>query len=481
MPADFRQYINLRPLDISPAQLYLDAVEVARTVFPNFDLRPGTIEDAMFQAFAYMSALNVGAINRLPDSLMLGIGKMIGTQYVDGQRATLNVTFTANSNNGATVPIGTVVTWSTPAVEGEAPITYAFETVEQLTIASNSPGNALPTGTVECSARDIGIMPVIQNGQSMAIASFSQSIYSAVAAGNFVQGSDADTVDEYLDRTVATIGSFSSAITTTSQASAFLSSLHPDTVKRVKAYDLTDKDGDLIIGDADVAGHVTLFVYGPERNLTNDEKTLYTSQIVSRSVAGLDIGIKNPVLLNFKITATINYLSNLDVTEVSKEIKQNLLTNFSPLNSQWSEEKLRLNDVLRSLYSNPSVHSVDSLAISKTDSSGSSITNAVIASGNVTYTANNTYSVGDQVIVSGITPNTLNSAATSRTITARTDTSFTVSAAGLSGAYTSGGTSFATSPNWGNVSGNDILYYYKGSLLNLQPEKIVLTLNSIEI
>jgi len=329
MSADFRQYINLRPLDISPAQIYLDSIQVARTVVPNFDLRPGTIEDAMFQAFAYMSALNIGAINRLPDNLMLGVGKMIGTQYSDGERATMNVKFTANSNDGATLPAGTLVSWSSATQEDDAPISYVFETTSELIIAANNPGDPLPNGTTSVTSQNIGIIPPIASGSELSVISFTQSIFSAESAGSFVQGNDAETIDEFLTRIVANISSMSSSLTTKQQLQNYIFAKYPSLVRRVKVYDLTDKDGGFELSDAAVAGHVVAFVYGPERNLTNIELGEITNDVLEKSIAGIDIGVTNATLLNFRIVATVNYFSTYAVESVENEIKQNLLAAFS--------------------------------------------------------------------------------------------------------------------------------------------------------
>lgn len=480
MSADFRQYINLRPLDISPAQIYLDSIQVARTVLPNFDLRPGTIEDAMFQAFAYMSALNIGAINRLPDNLMLGVGKMIGTQYSDGERATMNVKFTANSNDGATLPAGTLVSWSSATQEDDAPISYVFETTSELIIAANNPGDPLPHGTTSVTSQNIGVIPPIASGNELSIISFTQSIFSAESAGSFVQGNDAETIDEFLTRIVANISSMSSSLTTKQQLQNYIFAKYPNLVRRVKVYDLTDKDGGFELSDAAVAGHVVAFVYGPERNLTNIELGEITNDVLEKSIAGIDIGVANATLLNFRVVATVNYFSTYDVTAVENEIIQNLLTAFSPNYSQWSEELLRYVDVQRVIYASPSVHSVTSLALS-TQYTGLTVTGATQSGNDVTYTcANHPLSIGDNVAVTGITPSTLDTS-TATPVTARTTDTFTVTNAAASGTYGSGGSAAGNSPNWGSVSGSDINYYYKGSLLKLTPEKISLTLNSIEI
>jgi len=254
MSADFIPYINLRPLDITPTQIYLDSIEVARTVFPNFDLRPGTIEDAMFQAFAFMSALNIGAINRLPDGLILGVGQLLGTPYADGTRATMEITLTANSNDGGTIPAGTIVTYNAATDDGETSVSHSFETIEAVTIPSNTLGDPLPTANVAVTARDISVIPVIPTNTPLTVNSYSQVLYSAKSAGNFVQGSNAETVDEFLSRTVSNLSSMSSALTTTSQLQNYLLVTYPSLVKRCKVYDLTDPEGTLTLAGAPIAG-----------------------------------------------------------------------------------------------------------------------------------------------------------------------------------------------------------------------------------
>lgn len=473
MASDFRNYVNLTPLDVQPAELYLESVEVARTVLPDFELRPGTIEDAIFQAFAFMSALNIGAINRLPDSLMIGIGKMIGTPYSDGTRATMDVQFTANSNSGAVVPAGTLV--SRTLVVDDVTTQYVFETDEQLTIAGNNVGDALPTGIVSCTSQTIGIIPQIDAGTQLNIVSFSQALYEAECDGDFVQGTNAEALNEFLDRVVTNIGSLSSALTTSAQAQNFILAQNPGLVSRCKVYDLTDPGGALTVGEASVAGKIAVFAYGPNRLLTTTEKTTIESAIIDKTVAGLEIGVLDPTLLDFNITASILYDSSFDSTTIEALIKNQLVAQFSPLYSQTTEERLRYNDVLQNIYQNPAVVHVTSLTVGITETA--SITGATVAGAGVTYTSANTFAVGDTVTVTGITPSSLN--ITNRTITARTSSNFTVaSSGGASGVYSSGGTATATYPNWGATSGNDILYSKKGSLLNLSIGNITLNLTA---
>jgi len=479
MSADFRQYVDLTPLDISPTQVYLDAIEVAKTVVPGFELRVGTIEDAMFQAFAYMSALNIGAINRLPDSLFLGAIKMLGTPYNDGTRATMSVTFTANTNDGATIPAGTIVSYLIQ--DDDLEIQYTFETNTLLEIAANTEGDPLPTGSVTCTCTNIGTIPVIPSSTNLSILSYKPDVLSAVAAGSFVQGQDAEPLDIFLERGVANLSTMTSALVTARQVQNYVLVENPTLISRCKTYDLTDKDGSFGVADAAVAGHATLFAYGPQRLLTESEKNTITSAVALRSVAGMDIGTVDPYLLDFKITATIQYYSTFDVSEITEALTTNLVRFFSPEFSDFDEDRLRYNTVLKFILNHSFAKSVSSLSLAITDSA--SVTNAVRegagASQTVTYTAANTFAVGDTVTVSGITPSGLNS--TSTVITERTATTFKVVNASASGTYSSGGSATVTLTPWGAASGNDFLFSKKGSLLKLSEQRVVLTMQSASV
>ena len=361
MGIDFTQYVDLRIMDVEPTSIYFDSINLARLVLPDFNLRTGTPEDAMFQAFAYMSALNIAAINRIPSSLMLGVSKMLGFPANEGTRAVLTAQLTAISHDGAVVPEGTLLAFE--ITQNDVVLEYVFSTDALLTIAGNSPGNALPTGTVGCTSLTFGNIPEIANDSNLKILSYSQSLYSAKSASNFINGLNAETTDEFLNRATTYIQSISSARTTKSQLQAYLSTSYPNLITRTKVYDLTDSTGSLLNDEAAVAGSVTIFLYGPNRVLTTDEKTEILADVVEQTTAGLAIGIKNPDLVAFNITATILYNPIYDSTLVSDSIKAYLVERFSPRQCQYVEEKVRYNDVLKAIQQSTAVVHVTALTL----------------------------------------------------------------------------------------------------------------------
>ena len=361
MAIDFTQYVDLRIMDVEPTSIYFDSINLARLVLPDFNLRPGTPEDAMFQAFAYMSALNINAINRLPNSLMLGVSKMLGFPTNEGTRATLIAQLTAVSHDGAVVPEGTLLAFE--ITQNDQILEYAFSTDQILTIASNQPGSALPTGTVGCTCLVFGGIPQIANDTNLKILTYSQSLYSAKSSSAFVNGLNPETTDEFLNRATTYIQSVTSARTTKLQLQSYLSTSYPELITRTKVYDLTDSDGTLLNGDTAAPGFVTVFAYGPNRVLTNGEKTEILADIVSKTTAGLDIGIIDPPLVTFNITATILYNSAYDSTVISDAIKAYVAERFSPRNCQYTEERVRYNEVLSALQQNSAVIHVTALTL----------------------------------------------------------------------------------------------------------------------
>ena len=127
MPADFSEYIDLSVFDKEPGDIYRDSIELARLSLPDFNLRPGTPEDAIFQAAAYVSALNINAINRLPDRLMAGIVQILGYQRQEAISAEVDIEVTIGSYEGGNIPAGTVFVEDTSTIE---PTTRPVDTPE---------------------------------------------------------------------------------------------------------------------------------------------------------------------------------------------------------------------------------------------------------------------------------------------------------------------------------------------------------------
>ena len=263
MPADFSEYVNLSIFDKEPGDIYRDSIEIARLSLPEFNLRVGTPEDAIFQAMAYVSALNIASINRLPDRLMAGIVGMMGFSRQEAVPAEIDVVLTVGDPEGGVIPEGTVFTYDA-LFEDEA-IQYAFTTTEAVTVPASENELELPTVTVTVQALEGGVIPPIGSGVELNVVSSGTDIASAVTAtpSNFANGLNADTDQDYLSRASTYLRSLTSALAKASQVDAYILTQYPGVVGRVKTFDLTNGD--------DNGGDITLNrVYSIENTYLQD-------------------------------------------------------------------------------------------------------------------------------------------------------------------------------------------------------------------
>lgn len=303
MPADFSNYIDLSVFDLEPGDIYRDSLELARLSLPQFELRTGTPEDAIFQAMAYVSGLNISAINRLPDRLMAGVMAILGFNRQEGVASQVDVVFTLNTYSGGTVAAGTVVTYET-FFEDELQ-EFAFQTLESVEISEVDPevDPDYPSATITCSCLTLGIIPPISANAELNVISAGTNIFTAIVASpsNFVNGVNADTDSDYLSRSATYLRSLSSTINKSGQLDSFVLSSFPGVVGRVRSYDLTN--GNTTSGDITVSR--TSGVIGTFRDGTTNIGTVRTQAphlfITGDSVRLSDCG---PFSGDFEVLAT---------------------------------------------------------------------------------------------------------------------------------------------------------------------------------
>ncbi len=226
---DFSAYVDLTVDDKAAPDIYTEAVEYGRRTFPELNPRPGTLEDALLQSFAYVGSQTIGSINRLPDGLMEGILRLHGLTRFAATFSEINIQFTL-STNGATVPQKTAVIFEYDT--GDDLEQYVF-----LTETAATAGGGSSTVTTKAIANVAGPLPNITTGNAFVIAEPSSTILTAVAAGNIEQGNIAETSDEYLARGTTYLQSLSRVLTTRSQIENYILTTYRD-VKRCRVYDL---------------------------------------------------------------------------------------------------------------------------------------------------------------------------------------------------------------------------------------------------
>jgi|694.fasta_scaffold14193_9 hypothetical protein len=302
MPADFSEYVDLSIFDKEPGDIYRDSIELARLSLPDFNLRPGTPEDAMFQAAAYVSALNINAINRLPDRLMAGIVQILGYQRQEAIPAEVDVEVTIGSYEGGNIPAGTVFVYdSTFEDESEQ---YAFQTISATTVPAVAEGvTTYPSAVVTVRSLEPGIIPPLVAGIELSIISSGTNIIAAEIAttANFANGLNDDTDADYLSKASTYLRSLSSVLVTPSQVDAYLLTNYPAIVSRAKTLDLTygddstdaDKNQNLTVYRP--AGVIKTFADGTLATIETEAPHLY----VVGDVVDLDV-------FNSSVSATFN-------------------------------------------------------------------------------------------------------------------------------------------------------------------------------
>ena len=230
MPSpDFSTYINFIGFDEQPASVYQEAVAYAQTALPEFNPRPGTIEDALLQAGSYVGSLAIGAINRLPDGLVEGILKIMGVTRIESSAGTVSAEIEF-FDAGQTVDAGTIFVYD--YFDGSQVIQLPFV----LNTAATAE-EAETTVSVTLTSLINGIIPSISVGTQFLPASPSAIIFSCTTTSVVTQGDTSETDTQFLNRAATYLQSLSSTLNTATQIENYILLTYSN-VKRCKVYDL---------------------------------------------------------------------------------------------------------------------------------------------------------------------------------------------------------------------------------------------------
>jgi hypothetical protein len=98
-------------------------------------------------------------------------------------------------------------------------------------------------------------------------------------------------------------------------------------------YDLTDYTGTyprLFTAPNDL-GHVTVYAFGNNRQLTAAERTEVATYVADRSVAGLTVGCLEMDLIDVEVTADIKYDQAYNSDEITQFVREKILGYLTPL------------------------------------------------------------------------------------------------------------------------------------------------------
>ena len=366
MPADFSDYVDLRLHDASPTDIYLGAIELARLTLPEFALRSGTVEDALFQSMSYMQMLSIAAINRLPSRLMEGLMKIGGVERDAGSRSVITVNFVLNEVTSLTIPIGSTFFYEIDFGD-EQVLRYSYMTTETVQILDTDipAGETLPQKELTLTSQYVGLHILPAVGSELQ----SETVFPDMSEVTFVShssvGSNPEDDETFLSRCVDTIASYSNSNITANQIRRYVLTSQA-LVSRCKVYDLTSSYNTNLypIEGEPVTGSVLVFVYGSERFLTALERSTIAQDIQSRALAGLTIEVVNMILADdFDIEAYFTVGPDVDSATVRDELATEIAAYLSPSGYTSTAEGLVAADIASIIRNHPQVAFVNSVAI----------------------------------------------------------------------------------------------------------------------
>lgn len=367
MSADFSPYVNLRIFDKDAGELYLGALDLLQLNVPQLVVRPGTIEDALTQAFAYISSVAINHINVLPNRLMEGMASFMGVPRRNGSYANVTVTFTALDYDGGTIEAGTTLEYSYQI--GTQTYRDYYEVIDSVTIYSVTPDpeaippTPLPSAQAKVFAIEQGQKQPVPSGAELAVINVQPTADSAIASTDFVQGEPEESDEEYLARASTYMRSLSTTLATAKQVESYVVSSF-DYIDRVKAYDLTDSETNREEGGPDAPGYISLFIYGKDKFASIQERNEILEVVSSKMLAGLQLVVEDMDLLDVTINVAVKVVPGADIYSVDSTVRRQLLNYFSPSKFPYSEPAIRKSAIIAEINKIPNISHVETLTFS---------------------------------------------------------------------------------------------------------------------
>ena len=354
MPADFSDYINLTIHDKDAGQLYREMIEVGRSVMPDFNLRRGTLEDALFQSAAFLGATATNSINRVPNGLMQGLVSLMGYERPIGIRATATAEVVLYGTTGEVIPTGTEFRYRYVNTTAGYETDYLFVASEDTIIVDGGP----PTGTINLVSSSFEEMPEPVVGTTTLMPLSTDTEINTVTFTSFQNGLNPLTDQEYLNSAKTFLESISTTFVTAKQLEAAIL-VNFSYVSRCKVYDLmnagipdntnrpdlgvltfTPDTGKNLIS-SNYKGFVSIFLYGYTGPLTTDQIDEIQLFAAERVMAGLEVGVYNfkttQLATSGGVTVTAAIDSNYNISFAEELIKLSISRFLSPQNFPYEE------------------------------------------------------------------------------------------------------------------------------------------------
>lgn len=327
---DLSPYVDLTLFDKEPSDIYDEAIEYAKSAIPEWTPVTGSVEDAILQAAAQMTAELIGAINRIPSGIFEALLQLFDIDRLSGERPTGTVTITAIDDLGYTIPASTQFGYIDNSDPDNITL-YVFSTDAELTIPALS-----TTGTVAITGTKAVLYPELAAGTPLRLLTPISSIDSVELLTDLEVGEDPETDAEYFTRSAAKLGSYSAALVMTEQFTQYILTTYPQ-VHRCKSYSRVNPVNNAW-DDPLEDGYLTIYACGTAgASLAVGTSNEILADVEERAVAGLSISIQPPTIVPIDVDVTITLTSGYLQTDVVTDVETALNQYLHPDYWDWAD------------------------------------------------------------------------------------------------------------------------------------------------
>ena len=353
---DITPYSDLTIYDQQPDQVYDTSIDYARVAIPEWRPVTGSIEDAIFQAASGVSAELLGAINRVPASILEALLKLFGIDRLTGTAPTGEVLIEFIDSFAHTIPRGTRFGWYDNS-DLDNPILYVFETIADVTSIEGE-----SSAVAEIQGIQSVQYPDLQDGTPFRVLSGNSNIYRATLNNDLTAGADPETDSDYFTRAITLLRSYSAALVLPQQFESYMLSNY-NAVYRAKAFSRLDPDSAEIANVLPVDGQLTIYACGLNgASLSYELTNQIESDLTDRAVAGLVIHVVPPLLVPIEVDAIVVVQPTYNATVVLNAVKKRLEEYLTPNYWSWGDQ-IFYNEVVNAIDAVPGVARVVDLAL----------------------------------------------------------------------------------------------------------------------
>ena len=346
---DMRKYVDLTVYDEDPIVLLNEILGTARGLMPGWRPEAGQIETVLAEAFAVRTSEVSNSINRVPDAATEILLQLYGLYRSDGtkSKATILINFYDSDSIERSLPAGTEFMY----IDGVTGVAYAFELNSSFTLSGSKSGYAEVTAVSVGTANNISA-----KGRSLTLISnavfFESAKFETAASG----GTNPETDDEYFDRGIQLLASYTSGSTTPEQIKYYVGA-NFTFADRVEVYNRRRyRDRDITAPDYGTHDGAVLVAVGSEVGTNASAAAEVTvapsnlsqlhSDLQERSPAGLIIDVMSAELVKIHVDASFVLKDGFIGSEVKTAVEESLKGYLDSNSWDWSDNVVRRYEVV---------------------------------------------------------------------------------------------------------------------------------------